>query len=314
MEALENVPLVSIVTPTYNRAHTLPRLWNSIRQQTLRCFEWIVVDDGSRDNTAKLVRQWMEEDPRVVYVAHAQNQGVNAARDTGTRRARAPYLVFIDSDDTFYEPCSLELMYNEIRNSPENVGAVWFSTVREDGQPVSYVGSERLQLCYEDVVCAKGIEGEFIGICRRPYVECAPWSPYRGLEALHHWARARHYSTVYMQKVARIYYSDAGDRLISTASILRRAQEMYEGMVCLLQEHGDVLKRHCRRRLYEHYFYVSLYAALSGREKEALSYAARALLGGACRAKSVAVMLSCILPHFWRGKMLHWWNMLRRKG
>ena len=48
----------TVFTPTYNRAHTLSRLYESIRQQTVRDFEWVIVDDGSTDGTAELVQRW----------------------------------------------------------------------------------------------------------------------------------------------------------------------------------------------------------------------------------------------------------------
>src|ERR671931_2418544 len=55
--------LFTVNTSTFNRAHTLPRTYESLRQQTLRSFEWVVVDDGSTDGTKDLVRSWIEEAP-----------------------------------------------------------------------------------------------------------------------------------------------------------------------------------------------------------------------------------------------------------
>lgn len=54
-------PSFTIFTPTYNRAHTLPRVYESIRRQTRRDFEWVIVDDGSTDGTETLVQQWQKE-------------------------------------------------------------------------------------------------------------------------------------------------------------------------------------------------------------------------------------------------------------
>ncbi len=85
---------ISVVIPSYNRAHTLGRAIESVMQQTLRAFELIVVDDGSTDNTRELVRSR----PGIRYLRQ-DNQGVSAARNTGIRHATGDWIAFLDSDD-----------------------------------------------------------------------------------------------------------------------------------------------------------------------------------------------------------------------
>lgn len=53
--------LFTVFTPTYNRAHTLHRVYNSLKVQTYRDFEWLIIDDGSTDNTHELIEQWQAE-------------------------------------------------------------------------------------------------------------------------------------------------------------------------------------------------------------------------------------------------------------
>lgn len=90
----------TVFTPTYNRAHTLPRLYDSIRRQTVRDFEWVIVDDGSTDGTEALVRQWQQEgnDFPIRYFWQP-NQHKKVAFNRGVREASAPWFVPIDSDD-----------------------------------------------------------------------------------------------------------------------------------------------------------------------------------------------------------------------
>ena len=104
-------PQVSVVIPTYNRAHILGRAIDSVLQQTHRDLELIIVDDGSSDGTAALVRGI--EDPRVRYV-HQQNRGVSAARNRGIAEARAEWLAFLDSDDEWL-PQKLERQFSALR-------------------------------------------------------------------------------------------------------------------------------------------------------------------------------------------------------
>ncbi len=89
----------TVFTPTYNRAHTLSLVWNSLRQQTLRDFEWIVVDDGSSDNTRELVANWSRESRfpiRYLWQEHAHKK---AASNLAVREARGRLFLTLDSDD-----------------------------------------------------------------------------------------------------------------------------------------------------------------------------------------------------------------------
>jgi len=88
---------VSVILPTYNRAHLIFRAIKSVLDQTYQNFELIVVDDGSTDNTEYVVKSF--DDERIKYVKHGQNKGANAARNTGIRIAKNDYIAFQDSDD-----------------------------------------------------------------------------------------------------------------------------------------------------------------------------------------------------------------------
>jgi len=79
-------PEVSIIVPTFNRAHCIERSLTSLLKQVYQDFEVIVVDDGSTDQTLQLISQI--RDQRVQCVQHPENRGTNAARNTGIRLAR----------------------------------------------------------------------------------------------------------------------------------------------------------------------------------------------------------------------------------
>ena len=91
-----NGPLFSIIMPSYNRAHLIPRAIQSILNQSFRDFELVIVDDGSSDNTRDVVRGF--KDSRIRYV-HQENRGVSAARNLGASQAQGCYVTFLDSDD-----------------------------------------------------------------------------------------------------------------------------------------------------------------------------------------------------------------------
>jgi len=93
------MPLVSVIIPAYNRAHTIVRALNSVTGQTLQDFEIVVVDDASTDNTAEIVRDYGDE--RIRYLRHDTNRFAAAARNTGIEAATGKYVAFLDSDDAW---------------------------------------------------------------------------------------------------------------------------------------------------------------------------------------------------------------------
>ena len=90
-------PTVSVIIPTYNRAHLVGRAIRSVLNQTYQDFELIVVDDGSTDNTEEVVKGF--NDDRIRYICHDENKGGSAARNTGIKIALGEYIAFLDSDD-----------------------------------------------------------------------------------------------------------------------------------------------------------------------------------------------------------------------
>jgi glycosyltransferase involved in cell wall biosynthesis len=114
------VPTVSVVVPAHNRAATIAAALDSIRAQTFRDLEIVVVDDGSTDGTAGVARSIAEHEPRLRVLEHPLNRGAQAARNTGIRAARGEWIAFLDADDTYY-PESLERRLAEARRGDWDV-------------------------------------------------------------------------------------------------------------------------------------------------------------------------------------------------
>ena len=91
---------LTIFTPAYNRAHTLPRTYESLCLQKCKDFIWLVVDDGSRDNTAEQVRKWQCNDNgfEIRYV-YKENGGMHTAHNTAYELIDTELNTCIDSDD-----------------------------------------------------------------------------------------------------------------------------------------------------------------------------------------------------------------------
>lgn len=120
------MPFFTVFTPTYNRAYILPKLYRSLKEQTFIDFEWLVVDDGSNDNTEALVQQWINDKSnniRINYIKK-ENGGKPRAINLGTSIANGLFFFMVDSDD-YLHPKALEKMYKwckEIENEPKFIG------------------------------------------------------------------------------------------------------------------------------------------------------------------------------------------------
>lgn len=96
--------MITIMTPTYNRAYILEKAYISLKNQTSFDFEWIIIDDGSSDHTEQLVRQWKEAHNAFDIVYFKQpNGGKHRAVNRGVNMARYDWFLILDSDDQLVE-------------------------------------------------------------------------------------------------------------------------------------------------------------------------------------------------------------------
>lgn len=91
--------LLTIFTPAYNRAHTIGRTYESLCRQTCKDFEWLVIDDGSTDNTKDLVQSWIQENKIPIRYVYQENQGMHGAHNTAYHNITTELNTCIDSDD-----------------------------------------------------------------------------------------------------------------------------------------------------------------------------------------------------------------------
>jgi glycosyltransferase involved in cell wall biosynthesis len=106
--------LISVIIPTFNRAHLVRRAISSVLFQKDTRYEILVVDDGSTDSTLDAVHQFGS---RITYLPLGSNRGVSAARNAGIRESTAPFLAFLDSDD-FWLPEKLSAQVDFFRRNP----------------------------------------------------------------------------------------------------------------------------------------------------------------------------------------------------
>src|SRR5690606_31765965 len=111
-------PLVSIIIPTYNRAHLIGEALDSVVAQTYPNWECIVVADGSTETTDELLNTYCDTDARCKYVhiPDTHKPGGNGARNYGLKKAIGEFVIFFDSDDLM-TPNHLEIKMNALQNT-----------------------------------------------------------------------------------------------------------------------------------------------------------------------------------------------------
>lgn len=120
------MPTLTIFTPTYNRRHTLIRTFQSLQNQTCKDFEWLIVDDGSKDNTAELIEQWKTEaDGFQIRYIYKENGGMHTAHNVAYAAIHTELNVCVDSDDAMPENAVQTILeFWEKHKTPEIGGIV----------------------------------------------------------------------------------------------------------------------------------------------------------------------------------------------
>jgi glycosyltransferase involved in cell wall biosynthesis len=219
----------TVFTPTYNRAHTLPKVYASLQTQTFRDFEWLVVDDGSTDATRTLVESWIAEEKFPIHYCYQKNGHKKTAINHGVREAKGELFLILDSDDEIPSD-ALKILIEAWQTIPETkrhlFAGVTGLCVDQKGKlvgstfPQDVYDSDSISIRYE----AK-VEGEKWGFNTTAIMRQFPFpEDIQGLvpEALI-WNRiARHYKMRFINQVVRIYHDEVDS--ISRSSVISNAR------------------------------------------------------------------------------------------
>lgn len=228
-------PLFTVFTPTYNRAHTLPRVYDSIASQDFRDFEWLIVDDGSTDNSEELVSQWIEEADFPIRYLRQSHGHKKTAFNRGVREACGELFLCLDSDDAMPSTalrsfqCAWFSIAEEHRNEFAGVTGICVdesNNVIGDTFPCSPFDSDDFSMRY-----GARIKGEKWGFHRRNILEQFPYPEFISgfvVEGLVWNAISRKYKTRFINDVVRIYYVEQ-DSLVNSHKTLKKMRDISEG-------------------------------------------------------------------------------------
>ena len=165
--------LISVITPTYNRAYILGKCYESLVRQTSNAFEWVVVDDGSTDNTQELVQSFIEENKIKIKYIKQENGGKHVAHNTAVLNSQGELVVCLDSDDVLTENAvERAIAFWQENAQPHNTGILAKRGDMVDRKPIcselpAGVGESTLF----DLSNKYGFEGDTILYFRRELLE-----------------------------------------------------------------------------------------------------------------------------------------------
>ncbi len=151
--------LLTIFTPTYNRAYTLCRLYASLLRQTDKDFEWLIVDDGSTDNTRELVEAWKNENIIPVRYVYQENAGKPSAHNRGAREALGELFICLDSDDYLTDD-AVEIIRDGWAKRDNGCIGLLAYRLREDGSSITALRGDVTKSTLKDAYDRYGLTGD----------------------------------------------------------------------------------------------------------------------------------------------------------
>jgi glycosyltransferase involved in cell wall biosynthesis len=209
--------LISVITPSYNRAHTLEAAYRSLLDQAVR-LEWIVVDDGSADGTRSLIEGLRRQAPFPVRYIRQDHAGVHAARNRGVAVARGELVALLDSDDmlTAHGLDRIVAHWSAILDSGAYAGVTGLCADDEGRVVGDRFPADVVDATWQQIVYGHRVRGEKFMLLRTDVLRAYPFRTdppgFVGEGGL--WREiGRRYRTRYVNEVARVYRLAEPDRI-----------------------------------------------------------------------------------------------------
>lgn len=137
-------PFFSVLVPVYNQVGKMDLCIETLKEQSFRDFEVILVDDGSTDDSLSMLKGFAAEDSRFRVYGHEKNQSLLAARYTGMGHAQGEYILFVDSDD-FIEKTMMEELHRSLSRDPVDILRFGFISEPDGGATLPYPSEDPLR-------------------------------------------------------------------------------------------------------------------------------------------------------------------------
>lgn len=295
----KELPKIYLATPAYNRRDTIERTIRSVVNQPYQNWTMIITDDGSTDDTAEVVKPWLQKYPGKIKYFYKKNGGLGSARNAGIEQiladphhADADIVIALDSDDELH-PNSLSFVAEFARKYPGSNLFIYGASYA-DGRKTYRMKEAEAVLDFPDIISGQWVWGECIAAVRLQ----AFYDPSKrndpalnGGDGIVWWSIARTTKTVCVDRLLRIYHVDAGNTMSRAKMNKKFTTNLYDVNKRMIEEFGQDFAKYNPRALGVLYYGLARMAALIGRRKEAVGYLGKAL----CYAPADPVRLGMAL-------------------
>jgi len=258
---------VSVIIPSYNRAHIILNCLKSIISQTFANLEIIVVDDGSKDNTGDIISNC--KDSRIIYLKHDKNQGLPSARNTGIKASTGDILAFLDTDDVWL-PKKIEETVKVFGESDKDTGVVYAASIRyrngkKEYLPPAYIYPKEGDI-FNRLLLGNFIPAISASVKRECFNEVGIFDPsLPSLEDWEMWIRlAKKYKFRFIKQPLQIIYYTKDSLTANVDNFLRSEKLILQKHYVDFAKNPSVLaKRYCQ---------IGIYNMLSGLNHECREY------------------------------------------
>ena len=240
--------LFTVCTATFNRAHTLHRVFDSLKAQTFQDFEWLVIDDGSADDTRTLVARFKDSATFPIRYEFQENLGKHVAVNHGAKLARGEFFIIADSDDAFPSD-AFEIFLDSWNSIPQTqraefTGVTGLCANDIDGAVIGDRFPEDVfDTTSSDLFYRHDIGGEKWGFHRTSVIRNHPFPVREGTRFIAEslvWNKiAKKYKTRFINRVVRIYSQNSTDQL-TRRPMHERGKDSFS-YIMTLKEDADFL-------------------------------------------------------------------------
>lgn len=278
MSDLDNY-FIYIIIPTYNREKLIKRALDSVISQSFKNWKIIVVDDGSTDDTKKVIQNYSEKNKEKIIYKYKNNGGSGSARNLGIETVLAEnpsdkaIILFLDSDDALL-PGALDFAVDKIKTNSE-IKSFGFSYKDNFGKMTTFLLEKEMMLNFEQIITKKNVKNDtlnFFYACIFKDNSLRFSEKFNGAEYFLYWKIYKKYKSFFSSMILGIYYQDSDDsnkRARLTLAAVANHKVKNENIIA---EFGNDLKTYNKKHLGTLYLVLARLNALLGNKYHSISY------------------------------------------